>query len=707
VALSLDDLEQVMARQDAGASPTFTAKVGEVSRRLGINPDDLMAVMKFETGGTLDPAQRNQAGSGATGLIQFMPATARRLGTTTDALARMTPEQQLDYVEKYYQPYKGKITNLNDTYMAVLYPAALGKPEWYPFIRGDQQPTAYRQNQGLDREGKGSITVGDAVQAVKRFVTPGVAEAAERPRTQGARQAPAGPLTVEGLEQLLGTAAPVQPPRQAQGPPSPAIPAAAPQNAPQATTGPQGSIPLSRPPTQPLVDPRASQTGPRPTAPSDLVVDIEKPSAGQAPPPEDPRLLADLPGWAKVGLATGTGILGGVGGAAVGSLGGPVGTVAGEMGGSYLARKLNVALGLEDPGIVGDVASAALPGVFRGLGAAWRGGLRHGLVPGTGAARHEMAKEAIEGLEGRLAQGTPAADLWTLARQSNPDVATLQSWQTAGKVLREKQTAPGLTANDPGRLAMQDMLDMVKRTGGPVTVEDLDNFRRTLIPHLRDPGVKQLYGAILDDMENAAARGVTGAGTLRQAIARTRYEHSLDELADLWKPGGNIKVTDGDQVQVMGKTLQNAFQRKMHDNPLFAKSFSAAERDDIERTLKEVGKLTNISLAPGGRLASQLAWGTAAAGAGLVGYEQGGVKEGAMAALGVEALPYVMAAAMGTPAGRAAIRNAINQGGGKIGPAQMAGILTALREAGAFSGAIPTEERQTTRAPGGPARATD
>jgi hypothetical protein len=377
------------------------------------------------------------------------------------------------------------------------------------------------------------------------------------------------------------------------------------------------------------------------------------------------------------------------------------------MGGSYLARKLNVALGLEEPGIVGDVASAALPGVFRGLGAAWRGGLRQGLVPGTGATRHEMAKEAIEGLEGRLAQGTPAADLWTLARQSNPDVATLQSWQTAGKVLREKMTAPGLTANDPGRLAMQDMLDMVKRTGGPVTVEELDNFRRTLIPHLRDPGVKQLYGAILDDMENAAARGVTGAGTLRQAIARTRYEHSLDELADLWKPGGNIKVTDGDQVQVMGKTLQNAFQRKMHDNPLFAKAFSAAERDDIERTLKEVGKLTNISLAPGGRLASQLAWGTGAGLVGLAGYEHGGLKEGALGALGVEALPYVMAAAMGTPLGRAAIRNAINQGGGKIGPAQMGGILTALREAGAFSGAIPTEERQTTRAPGGPARATD
>jgi len=694
MALSLEELTSLLdapepapgASRGQTATPARYQSPQEWRTQLGL--DDLEEREQLPRGMLTAVLTRESRGyptakspKGAQGLFQFMPATAKSYGI--DPLdPRQAAEAAAKELGSHYKRYGGDV------------PQTLAAWNW---------GSGNLQKQGLANAPKETRNF---ISWVTGLLSPQSAEAAERPRTQGARQAPTGPLTLEGLEQLLGTGAPAQPPRQATTP-SPAIPSVTPQDAPQATTGPQGGVPLDRPPTQPLVDPRASQAGPAPTAPSDLVVDIAKPSTGQAPPPEDPRLLADLPGWAKVGLATGTGILGGVGGAAVGSLGGPVGTVAGEMGGSYLARKLNVALGLEEPGIVGDVASAALPGVFRGLGAAWRGGLRHGLVPGTGAARHEMAKEAIEGLEGRLAQGTPAADLWTLARESNPDVATLQSWQTAGKVLREKKTAPGLTANDPGRLAMQDMLDMVKRTGGPVTVEDLDNFRRTLIPHLRDPGVKQLYGAILDDMENAAARGVTGAGTLRQAIARTRYEHSLDELADLWKPGGNIKVTDGDQVQVMGKTLQNAFQRKIHDNPLFAKSFSAAERDDIERTLREVGKLSNISLAPGGRLVSQLAWGAGAGLAGLAGYEQGGLAGGALGVIGVEALPYVMAAAMGTPAGRAAIRNAINQGGGKIGPAQMAGILTALREAGAFSGAIPTEERHTTRAPGGPARATD
>jgi hypothetical protein len=704
VALSLDELTSLLdapepapgATRGQTATPARYQSPQQWRTQLGL--DDLEEREHLPSGLLTAVLTRESRGyptakspKGAQGLFQFMPATAKSYGI--DPLdPRQAAEAAAKELGSHYKRYGGDV------------PQTLAAWNW---------GSGNLQKQGLANAPKETRNF---ISWVTGLLSPQSAEAAERPRTQGARQAPAGPLTVEGLEQLLGTAASAQPPTQAPGPPPAAIPATAPQNAPQATTGPQGGVPLGRAPTQPLVDPRASQTGPRPTAPSDLVVDIEKPSAGQGPPAEDPRLLADLPGWAKVGLATGTGALGSLGGAAL--LGGGVGfltggagaapaAVAGEMGGSYLARKLNVALGLEEPGIVGDVASGVLPGVFRGLGAAWRGGLRQGVVPGTGAVRHEMAKEALEGLEGRLVQGTPAADLWTLARQSNPDVATLQSWQTAGKVLREKKTAPGLTANDPGRLAMQDMLDMVKRTGGPVSIEDLDNFRRTLIPHLRDPGVKQLYGAILDDMENAAARGVSGAGTLRQAIARTRYEHSLDDLADLWKPGGNIKVTDGDQVQVFGKTMQNAFERKMHDNPLFAKAFAPEDLADIRKTFTEVAKLTNVSLKPGGGLMGHLAMLPLAGMAGYAGYEQGGWKQGTAQALAVESFPFLMAMAMGTPMGRAAIRNAINKGGGKIGPAEMGGILTALREAGAFSGAIPTEERQTTRAPGGPARSAD
>jgi Transglycosylase SLT domain len=147
---------------------TFRTKAAEVEQRLGMQQGDLLRLIHFETGGTFDPAVKNRAGSGATGLIQFMPETAKALGTTSEALAKMTPDQQLDYVEKYLSQYKGKIGTLQDAYMAVLYPKAIGQSGTYKLFTKEGDPTAYRQNAGLDTEGKGYVTVADATNAVQR-----------------------------------------------------------------------------------------------------------------------------------------------------------------------------------------------------------------------------------------------------------------------------------------------------------------------------------------------------------------------------------------------------------------------------------------------------------------------------------------------------------------------------------------------------------
>ena len=76
-------------------SPGFVEKVIAIGLELDINPNHLMAAMAFETGGTFSPSKKNAAGSGATGLIQFMPSTARDLDTTVEALAAMSAEAQL------------------------------------------------------------------------------------------------------------------------------------------------------------------------------------------------------------------------------------------------------------------------------------------------------------------------------------------------------------------------------------------------------------------------------------------------------------------------------------------------------------------------------------------------------------------------------------------------------------------------------------
>jgi hypothetical protein len=128
----------------------------------------LMACMAWESGETFSASVKNMAGSGATGLIQFMPATARdMLGTTTAKLALMTAEDQLNYVYKYFKKtidQRGPVTSLEDMYMAILLPSAVGKPSTHPlFTKG----VAYRQNAGLDSNKDGIVTKYEAAAHVR------------------------------------------------------------------------------------------------------------------------------------------------------------------------------------------------------------------------------------------------------------------------------------------------------------------------------------------------------------------------------------------------------------------------------------------------------------------------------------------------------------------------------------------------------------
>ena len=109
-------------------SSPFAAKVRQIASRLGVPPDYLMAVMWSES--RLDPAATNPEG-GATGLIQFMPATAAGLGTSCEALREMSALDQLDYVERFFRPYAPRCHTFGDFYMACFFPAAIGKEDDY------------------------------------------------------------------------------------------------------------------------------------------------------------------------------------------------------------------------------------------------------------------------------------------------------------------------------------------------------------------------------------------------------------------------------------------------------------------------------------------------------------------------------------------------------------------------------------------------
>lgn len=146
-------------------SGKFKSKVVEIAKDIDVDPNDLMAVMAFETGGTFSPSVKNAAGSSATGLIQFMASTAKGLGTSTEKLAKMSAEDQLDVVKKYFSKYKGRLKNVQDVYMAVLWPKAIGKDEDY--VLWKKGTKAYEQNRGLDVSGNGKVTAGEAASKVK------------------------------------------------------------------------------------------------------------------------------------------------------------------------------------------------------------------------------------------------------------------------------------------------------------------------------------------------------------------------------------------------------------------------------------------------------------------------------------------------------------------------------------------------------------
>lgn len=139
----------------------FINKVILISQKLDIDPNWLMAVMNLETGGTFSPSIQNKT-SGATGLIQFIPSTAKSLGTTTAALSKMSNVQQLDWVYKYLNNYKSKLVNYIDLYLAVFFPIAMTKSDTY-VIESDSLSASKiaAQNSGFDLNKNKKITVGE------------------------------------------------------------------------------------------------------------------------------------------------------------------------------------------------------------------------------------------------------------------------------------------------------------------------------------------------------------------------------------------------------------------------------------------------------------------------------------------------------------------------------------------------------------------
>jgi len=143
-------------------TPSFEAKIRNISERLQIAPEWLMAVIHTES--RFDKCAFNQAGSKAIGLLQWMPKTIREYGIESEELEQHSSLEQLDYVYAYFHKMKrlaGSYDSLTDLYLAVLYPKALKRSKNKSYALYAYPSKAYELNEGLDLNQDGKVTIND------------------------------------------------------------------------------------------------------------------------------------------------------------------------------------------------------------------------------------------------------------------------------------------------------------------------------------------------------------------------------------------------------------------------------------------------------------------------------------------------------------------------------------------------------------------
>jgi hypothetical protein len=147
--------------------PNFGIELQAIAKRLKAEPAWLLNVMASES--LFNPAARNGLPrQTASGLLQFIESTAQSLGTTTEAIRRMSPVEQLRLVEKYLTPFRGHLNSLADVYLAVFRGFIIEGGEATviaPLDNSNKERRIYSLNRWLDFSGDGKITKGELALA--------------------------------------------------------------------------------------------------------------------------------------------------------------------------------------------------------------------------------------------------------------------------------------------------------------------------------------------------------------------------------------------------------------------------------------------------------------------------------------------------------------------------------------------------------------
>lgn len=254
-------------------------------------------------------------------------------------------------------------------------------------------------------------------------------------------------------------------------------------------------------------------------------------------------------GAAATGISTGGSLLGTGAGLLAAPFTGPFAPAMpwlGEMLGSYGARKLNVALGLEDPGVVGDVASVALPGLF-GLPKVVRG-LR-AAVPAATPLQKAAERVPTRAVERVAAAGEAKVPLTygeavdaPMAKRAETLLEQVPLVGTGG--FRQRQQAAVKAAGEAQVAAQRQAMQQTPWHGLPQ------------VQAAAQQGSKQAQ-RVLDDIAQAGddwTKITQASGNLKAFRARQVAGTLYDNVGALAEPLGNVPITK--TVAVIDDTLK-------------------------------------------------------------------------------------------------------------------------------------------------------
>lgn len=401
-------------------------------------------------------------------------------------------------------------------------------------------------------------------------------------------------------------------------------------------------------------------------------------------------------------------------GALAGSLGGPVTAAAGAGAGVLANQAAGISEPMTWPGTdkPAPLGAPAMEFVQTLLGAKLAGPVNQVIgavlrrAPGAMPVMHEMSEESLKKIAARFQPPVPSEQLYAVVAQSNPRIAMANTRRVAQEVLdKESLAAAGLTM--PG-------VTKTASSMAPVTAADFQAIRVNLrrvgdkIRETREVGGeehgawKALRKAMLDDLEDAAAKGQPGANVvtaLKEANAAFKREMVADEIAEIASvKGGGISIradlgamgSGEPQVAVnMNKIIKDI--QKSRD---VQASLTADEYRDLVRDLSTIAKDLRALPAVAGvdagskNINRRLAVTTGASTAGGAVAIKLGMDPTTAAVLGGTGLvvmakaPEVIGKALASPTGRLLLRHAMLDGGGLISPRALAMLAAAVGGSG-------------------------